>query len=67
MFVRLDYIASGILNANHGIVRAAVMLCVSDCIADRVGLAIPKPTEWQRIGKLDRGRDDKNTVMFRRK
>jgi hypothetical protein len=26
------------------------MLRVSDCIADRVGFAIPEPTEWQRIG-----------------
>ena len=26
------------------------MLCVSDCVRDGVWLAIPKPTEWQRIG-----------------
>ena len=26
------------------------MLRVSDCITDRVWLAIPQPTEWQRIG-----------------
>jgi len=24
--------------------------CVADCITDRVGLAIPQPTEWQNIG-----------------
>jgi hypothetical protein len=26
------------------------MLRVADCIADRVGLAIPQKTEWQRVG-----------------
>ena len=26
------------------------MLRVSDCVADCVRLAIPQPTEWQRIG-----------------
>jgi len=26
------------------------MLCVSDCIADRIRLAIPQPTKWERIG-----------------
>src|SRR6266403_5673699 len=26
------------------------MLCVVDCLADRVWLAIPQATEWQRIG-----------------
>jgi len=23
---------------------------VADCVADRVWFAVPKPTEWQRIG-----------------
>jgi hypothetical protein len=26
------------------------MLRVSDCVRDRIRLAIPQPTEWQRIG-----------------
>ena len=26
------------------------MLCVSDCVGDSVSIAIPQPTEWQRIG-----------------
>jgi hypothetical protein len=26
------------------------MLCVSDCITDRVWLATPQTTKWQRIG-----------------
>ena len=25
-------------------------LRVSDCVADRIRLAVPQPTEWQRIG-----------------
>jgi hypothetical protein len=29
--------------------RAAVKLCISDCIADRVRLGVAQPTEWQRI------------------
>jgi hypothetical protein len=30
--------------------RAAVKLCVANRITDRVGFAVPQPTEWQRIG-----------------
>jgi hypothetical protein len=26
------------------------MLGITDCVADRVWLAVPEPTEWQRIG-----------------
>jgi hypothetical protein len=26
------------------------MLRVADCVAERVRLAIPQPTEWQRVG-----------------
>src|SRR5262245_43155750 len=29
--------------------RPAVMLRVPDCIADRIRLAVPQPTEWQGI------------------
>jgi hypothetical protein len=28
----------------------AVKLRVADCIADSIRLAVPQPTEWQRIG-----------------
>jgi hypothetical protein len=30
--------------------RAAEKLCVVNCVADRVRLAVPQPTERQRIG-----------------
>jgi len=48
--MRFDQVASVIVNANHGIMRAAAMLRVTDCIRDSIALAIPQPTEWQRIG-----------------
>jgi hypothetical protein len=44
VFVRLDHVASVIVNADHG------MMCVSNCIRDGIGIAIPQPTDWQRIG-----------------
>jgi len=50
VLVRFDHVASGIINENHGIMRAAAMLRVSDCVRDSIRLAIPQPTEWQRIG-----------------
>jgi hypothetical protein len=50
MLVHFNHVASGIVNTNHGIVRAAAMLCVADCVADRVRSVIPQPTEWQSIG-----------------
>jgi hypothetical protein len=49
-FVRLDHIASGIVNPNHGIMRPAVEFGVVDCIAECVRLVIPQPPEWQHIG-----------------
>ena len=49
VFVRLDQVARFIANANHGIMRPAEMLRVTDYIADPVRLAVPQPTEWQRI------------------
>ena len=64
VLMRLDYVASGIVNANHGIMRTAEKLCVEGC----VWLAVPQPTEWQRIGsqidaatrrKSDQRRDDR--------
>ena len=46
----LQSVASVIVNANHSIMRAAVMLRVSDCVGDSVSIAIQEPTERQRIG-----------------
>jgi hypothetical protein len=46
----LDHVAPRIVNANHGIMCAAVLAGVADCIAGSVWLAIPQATEWQRIG-----------------
>jgi hypothetical protein len=48
--VRFDPLDSFIVNPNHGIMRAAVEICIADCVAYRVWLAIPQPTGWQRIG-----------------
>jgi len=49
VLVRLDYIASIIVNANDGVMRSAVELRIIDCVADCVRLAIPQAPEWQRI------------------
>ena len=49
VFVCFYHVASFIVNANHSIMRTAVKLCVVDCIADCVLLAIPQRAEWQRI------------------
>ena len=38
-----------IVNVDHSIVRAAVMLGIPDCIANRIRLAVPQATEWQGI------------------
>jgi hypothetical protein len=29
---------------------AAENLCVADCVADRVRLAVPQPAKWQHVG-----------------
>jgi len=50
VLVRLDHVASFIVNANHGFVRPAVMQRIPNYVVDRVRSAIPKPTEWQGIG-----------------
>jgi hypothetical protein len=36
-------------NANHSIVRTAAKLGVTNCVANRVRLTVPQPTEWERI------------------
>jgi len=48
VLVRLDHVASRILDANHSTMWAAVIRRVSDCIAGCAWLAVPQPTEWQR-------------------
>ena len=50
VLVRLDQVASRIVNANHSMTGAAVELRVTNCVADGVRLAIRQATEWQRIG-----------------
>ena len=45
VLVRVDYVASLIVNANHSVMRAAKKLGVADCIADCVWLAIPQGTD----------------------
>ena len=49
VLVRFDYIARCIVNANHGVVRAAEKLCVADCIPDCVWAVITQRTVWERI------------------
>jgi hypothetical protein len=44
VLMRFDHVASCILNVNHGIVRPAGKLCVSDCIASSVWPAVPQAT-----------------------
>jgi hypothetical protein len=48
--VRLDHVASIIVNANHNVLSTAEMLRISDCVADCVRLAIPQATEWEHNG-----------------
>jgi hypothetical protein len=50
VLVRLGHIASRVINANHDVMRSAVLAGVADCIAGSVGSVIPQPTEWQRFG-----------------
>jgi hypothetical protein len=41
---------SGIGNANHGVERATVKLCVVDCVGDCIRLAIPERAVGQNVG-----------------
>ena len=50
VFMRLDHAARVIVNANHCTLRSAVELRIFHCVADRVRLAIPQSTKWQRTG-----------------
>ena len=47
MFVRLDHVASRIVNADYGIMRAAVVLSVFDRVPDFQG---PQTAEWHSVG-----------------
>ena len=50
VLVRLDHVARFIVDPNHGVMRAAIELCVVNCVADCVWVTVPQATEWQRIG-----------------
>jgi hypothetical protein len=47
VLLRLDHVASCIVNANHGVVETAEKLRISHCVAN---FAIPQATEWKSIG-----------------
>jgi len=49
VLVRLDHVASVIVNANQGVMCPAEEFRLADCIADCVWLAIPEPPEWQGV------------------
>jgi len=49
LLVRLNDVASGIVNANHDGMRLAVRLCVADCVHDCIWPAIPQRTVSKRI------------------
>ena len=50
VLVRLDHVSNVIVNANHSIMRTAVMRCVSDCVVYRTWPVIPHPTEREHVG-----------------
>ncbi|SRR6266581_1081330 len=57
VLVRLDHVAWFIVNANHGIVRAAAKLSVINRIADCVWLGITTADRMAAHRRLDRRRD----------
>jgi hypothetical protein len=56
VLVRLDHVASFIVNANHSIMRTAETLGVIDRVADCVWLGIPKPAGMGARRRSDRHR-----------
>jgi hypothetical protein len=50
VLVRLNHVTRSIVNANHGIMRAAAMLGKADCVANCVWPGIPQRTETQSVG-----------------
>jgi hypothetical protein len=59
LLVRLDHVASFIVNVDHGIMRTAAMHRVADCIADRRTTADPTAAHQ----KSDRRRDDLHVLV----
>ena len=55
VLVRLNHVASFIVNANHSIVRATVIFRVDDCIRDGIRPTTPESPEWQ-TSEIDRRR-----------
>jgi hypothetical protein len=49
VLVRVGDVACFIVNTNHGGMRPDEKLCVTDCVTDRILLAVPRATEWQRV------------------
>lgn len=49
VFVRLDHIASLMVNTNDGIMRRAVMLPVADCVLTAFGSPHHRLTEWRTL------------------
>ena len=45
----LDHVASRIVNADHDRKGTAIVRCVCDSIADRIGFAVPQPPERQHV------------------
>ena len=43
-------IARFIINVDRCAMLAAAKLCVSDCVADGVWLAVPQSPKWQSVG-----------------
>jgi hypothetical protein len=50
VLVRLDHLASIIVNANHSVVRTTAVFGISDCVVDRVLSGVPQLAEGQHIG-----------------
>jgi hypothetical protein len=48
--VRFEDGAGLIVNSNHSIMGAAVLLRIADCIAGSVRAVVPQPAERQHIG-----------------
>ena len=67
MLVRVDHIASRIINGNHRMVRAAVELRISDCIRHGFRAGVPQPTETAAHRRSDRRRDDPCAVGLRKR
>jgi hypothetical protein len=45
VLVRFNHVASFIENADHCVMRAAAMLCVSDCVYDCICITVQEVTK----------------------